>query len=100
MSYTTFVGKEVKWHEITDKVDADNKPIYNEGTDTIKELKFVDGEAVFVLADGKEIKPGNISSILGSTSETQPSVPKRKSISRSKPPDRTDRSIYRWKSGR
>lgn len=100
MSYTTFVGKEVKWHEITDKVDADNKPIYNEGTDTIKELKFVDGEAVFVLADGKEIKPGNISSILGSTSETQPSVPARKSISRSKPADRTDRSIYRWKSGR
>lgn len=75
MSYTTFVGKEVKWHEITDKVDADNKPIYNEGTGTIKELKFVGGEAVFVLADGKEIKPGNISSILGSTSEAQPTVP-------------------------
>ncbi|MER2115768.1 MAG: flagellar hook assembly protein FlgD, partial [Solibacillus isronensis] len=75
MNYSTFVGKEVKWHEITDKVDADNKPIYNEGTGAIKELKFVDGEAVFVLADGKEIKPGNISSILGSTGSTEPTVP-------------------------
>ena len=75
MSYTTFVGKEVKWHEITDKVDADNKPIYNEGTGAIQELKFVNGEAVFVLADGKEIKPGNISSILGGTSTTEPTVP-------------------------
>lgn len=75
MSYTAFVGKEVKWHEITDKVDADNKPIYNEGTGAIQELKFVNGEAVFVLADGKEIKPGNISSILGGTSSTQPAAP-------------------------
>ena len=31
----------------------------------LHELKFVDGEPVFVLADGKEITPGNISSILG-----------------------------------
>ncbi|WP_079525212.1 flagellar hook assembly protein FlgD [Solibacillus isronensis] len=75
MNYSTFVGKEVKWHEITDKVDADNKPIYNEGTGAIQELKFVDGEAVLVLADGKEIKPGNISSILGSMSATEPTVP-------------------------
>ncbi|MBD8035426.1 flagellar hook assembly protein FlgD [Solibacillus sp. A46] len=75
MNYSTFVGKEVKWHELTDKVDADNKPIYSEGTSVIKELKFVDGDAVFVLADGKEIKPGNISSILGSDSSAQPSIP-------------------------
>lgn len=75
MNYSTFVGKDVKWHELTDKVDADNKPIYNEGTGSIKELKFVKGEAVFVLTDGKEIKPGNISSILGSDNSTQPAIP-------------------------
>ncbi|MFJ7667767.1 flagellar hook assembly protein FlgD [Lysinibacillus sp. NPDC097195] len=65
MNYTTFVGKEVKWHEITDEVDKDNKPVVNEGTGVIESLKFVDGEAVFILADGKEINPGNISAILG-----------------------------------
>ncbi|MGE7020368.1 flagellar hook assembly protein FlgD [Solibacillus cecembensis] len=65
MSYSSFIGKEVKWHELTDKLDENKKPIYNEGTGVIKELKFVEGEPVFVLADGKEITPGNISSILG-----------------------------------
>ena len=74
MNYSTFVGKEVKWHELTDKVDADNKPIYNEGTGVIKELKFVEGDAVFVLADGKEITPGNISSILGGNNNSGPST--------------------------
>jgi len=65
MNYTTFVGKEVKWHEITDEVDKDNKPVVNEGTGVIQSLKFVDGDAVFILEDGKEINPGNISAILG-----------------------------------
>jgi len=65
MNYTTFVGKEVKWHEITDELDEDKKPIINEGTGIIESLKFVDGDVVFVLADGKEITPGNISAILG-----------------------------------
>lgn len=73
MNYSTFVGKEVKWHELTDKVDDKGKLIYNEGTGTIQELKFVDGEAVFVLADGKQIAPGNISSILNGSSATQTS---------------------------
>lgn len=70
MSYSSFIGKEIKWHELTDKLDENKKPIYNEGTGVIKELKFVDGEPVFVLADGKEITPGNISSILGGGTST------------------------------
>lgn len=65
MNYTSFVGKEVKWHELTDKLDEKGKPVFNEGTGTIKSVKFVDGNAVFVLADDKEITPGNISAILG-----------------------------------
>ncbi|KOP79047.1 flagellar biosynthesis protein FlgD [Lysinibacillus sp. FJAT-14745] len=69
MSYTTFVGKEVKWHELTDKKDEKGKPVINEGTGTIKSVKFVEGNAVFVLTDGKEITPGNISAILGSSSD-------------------------------
>ncbi|MEB2298113.1 flagellar hook assembly protein FlgD [Lysinibacillus xylanilyticus] len=65
MNYSTFVGKEVKWHEITDELDENKKPIINEGTGIIESLKFVEGDVVFVLADGKEITPGNISAILG-----------------------------------
>lgn len=75
MNYTTFIGKEVKWHELTEELDGEGMPIINEGTGMINELKFVDGEPVFVLEDGKEITPGNISSVLssGSTSAIQDS---------------------------
>lgn len=75
MNYSTFVGKEVKWHELTEEVDENNKPIFNEGTGVIKELKFVDGNAVFILEDGKEITVSNISSILNNNSSEQPTAP-------------------------
>ncbi|MGM9948629.1 MAG: flagellar hook assembly protein FlgD [Lysinibacillus sp.] len=74
MSYTSFVGKEVKWHEVTDKLGKDGKPIVNEGTGTVVEVKFKDGEPLFVLDGGKEIKTGNISSILGAK-EAGPTTP-------------------------
>ena len=76
MSYTSFIGKEVKWHELTEELDENKKPIINEGTGVINELKFSMGEPIFVLADGKELSPGNISSILasGTSQETNPIV--------------------------
>lgn len=69
MSYTNFIGKDIKWHEVTEKLDDKGKNITNEGSGTITELKFKDGEPIFILADGKELTSGNISSILG-TSKT------------------------------
>lgn len=70
MNYSTFVGKEVKWHEITEELDDKGKPIVNNGTGKINELKFVNGEPVFILEGGKEISPGNISSVLNGSSTT------------------------------
>ncbi|QSB08227.1 flagellar hook assembly protein FlgD [Lysinibacillus fusiformis] len=70
MNYATFIGKEVKWHEITEEKDAKGNPVVNEGTGVIESLKFVDGSVVFKLADGKEIAPGNISGILGGSGQT------------------------------
>lgn len=72
MSYTSFVGKDVKWHEVTDKTDEAGKPIVNEGSGTVVEVKFKDGEPIFVLDSGKEITTGNISSILGNKGGTAP----------------------------
>ena len=67
MSYTSFVGKEVKWHELSEKeVDSNGKPLVLEGTGTVTEIKFKDGEAIFILDSGKEITTGNVSSILSS----------------------------------
>ena len=68
MNYTSFIGKEVKWLEMTK--DKEGNSTVNEGTDVINELKFVDGQPVFILEDGKEITPGNISSILNKSSST------------------------------
>ncbi|MFJ5769978.1 flagellar hook assembly protein FlgD [Psychrobacillus sp. NPDC093180] len=64
IEYSSFVGKEVKWHELTDKLDEAGKPIANEGTGQIKAIKFVNGNVEFTLADGKVISPGNISEIV------------------------------------
>ena len=82
MNYTTFVGKEVKWHELSEEKDDKGDYIVNEGTGVIESLKFVNGEAVFVLAEGKEIYPGNISAVLsggesssGSSSSTSTESP-------------------------
>ena len=69
MGYTSFIGKEVKWHEVTSEFDDKGNYIVNEGTGVINELKFKDGEPVFILADGKEITAGNISSILNNSSK-------------------------------
>ncbi|WP_301108967.1 flagellar hook assembly protein FlgD [Sporosarcina sp.] len=76
IQYNSFIGKDVKWHEVTDKKDEEGKPIINEGTGTIQSIKYVDGSVVFTLADGKELSPGNISEVLangtGATGGSQP----------------------------
>lgn len=64
IEYSSFVGKQVKWHELTDKLDENKKPIINEGTGTISSIKFIDGNVQFTLADGKVITPGNISEVI------------------------------------
>lgn len=71
MSYTSFVGKNVKWHELSEKeLDEQGKPKVIEGSGTITELKFKDGSPIFVLDSGKEITSGNISSIVGGSAAT------------------------------
>ncbi|WP_419958204.1 flagellar hook assembly protein FlgD [Psychrobacillus psychrotolerans] len=70
IEFSNFVGKEVKWHELTDKLDADGKPITNEGTGSITGIKFVEGSVEFTLADGKKINPGNISEVLSGSSNS------------------------------
>lgn len=70
IQYNQFVGKNVRWHELTDKKDEAGKPIVNEGTGTIHSAKFVNGSVVFIMADGKELTPGNISEVLAGSGNT------------------------------
>ena len=64
IQYNQFVGKNVRWHELTDEKDEAGKPIVNEGTGIIQSAKFVNGSVVFMMVDGKELTPGNISEVL------------------------------------
>ncbi|MCM3637873.1 flagellar hook assembly protein FlgD [Sporosarcina luteola] len=70
IQYNQFVGKNVRWHEMTDKKDEAGKPIVNEGTGIIQSAKFVNGSVVFTMADGKELTPGNISEVLAGSGNT------------------------------
>lgn len=64
IQYNSFVGKTINWHELTDKIGEDGKPVVNEGTGKIVSAKFIDGNVKFILEDGKELTPGNVSEVL------------------------------------
>ncbi|MEK4093364.1 MULTISPECIES: flagellar hook assembly protein FlgD [unclassified Viridibacillus] len=71
IEFNSFIGKDVKWHEVTDKKGEDGKPIVNEGTGTVVRVKYNGEGVIFVLADGKELTPSNISEVInGSTGST------------------------------
>jgi len=70
IQYNSFVGENIRWHEITEKVDEDGNPIVNEGKGFIQSVKFIDGSVIFTMQDGKELSPGNISEVMSGTSGT------------------------------
>ncbi|WP_083035431.1 flagellar hook assembly protein FlgD [Sporosarcina ureae] len=72
IQYNSFVGKEIRWHEVSDKQGEDNQPIINEGTGIIQSIKYIDGSVIFTMADGKELSPGNISEVMGNGSNSSP----------------------------
>ncbi|WP_342509470.1 flagellar hook assembly protein FlgD [Sporosarcina sp. FSL K6-2383] len=69
IQYTSFVGKNVKWHEL--KLDEQGNPIkgedgkleVEEGTNQIVSIKYENGDVKFILDNDKEITPGNISEV-------------------------------------
>lgn len=70
IQYNSFVGENVRWHEVTEDLDDEGKPVVNEGTGIIQSLKFVDGSVIFTLQDGKELSPGNISEVISGVGGT------------------------------
>lgn len=64
IQYNSFVGKEIKWHQVAEKPDENGKPVITEGTGTIASVKYVDGTVEFTMADGQKLSPGNISEVL------------------------------------
>jgi len=76
IQYNSFAGKEVSWHELKldDKgnpmLDAAGKPIVDEGTNRIVSVKYDNGSVKFIMDDGRELTPGNISEVKSDSSGT------------------------------
>lgn len=64
IQYNSFVGENIRWHEITEEIGEDGKPVINEGTGIIQSVRFVDGSVIFNMQDGKELSPGNVSEVI------------------------------------
>ncbi|MEK4406887.1 flagellar hook assembly protein FlgD [Sporosarcina sp. FSL K6-6792] len=76
IQYNSFAGKEVRWHELKldDKgqsvVGEDGKPIITEGVNRIVSVKYDNGSVKFILDDGKELTPANISEVMSGSGGT------------------------------
>lgn len=76
IQYTSFVGNSIRWHELElDKngnsvLDAAGKPVINEGVNRIESVKYDNGAVVFIMDNGKELTPGNISEVLASSASS------------------------------
>lgn len=70
IQYNSFAGKEVRWHELriddkgTPVLGEDGKPLVDEGTNRIVSVKYDNGTVKFIMDDGKELTPGNISEVM------------------------------------
>jgi flagellar basal-body rod modification protein FlgD len=70
IQYNSFVGKNVRWHEMTGETGEDGKPVVNEGTNLIVSVKYESGSVKFIMDDGKELTPGNISEVMSDSGGT------------------------------
>lgn len=59
IDYSHFVGKEVTWHNVTDEDEA----IVTEGKGIVASVQFVGDSVKFILEDGAELFPANISQV-------------------------------------
>lgn len=64
LNYSSFVGKEVKWHSID---ETGEEPIVTEGTGKIQSIQYKDNKVTFILDDGTKLEPGNISEVMNSS---------------------------------
>jgi flagellar basal-body rod modification protein FlgD len=65
IAFSEFAGKEIKWHKLIESDDPDVQPSIEEGTGIVASIQFKNGSAVFVLEDGTELTPANISEVKG-----------------------------------
>jgi flagellar basal-body rod modification protein FlgD len=68
VSYNQFVGKEITWHKLNELEDGTTEVL--EGTGKVASIQFKDESILFILDDGTELEPGNISEVSESIKES------------------------------
>ncbi|QQZ07944.1 flagellar hook assembly protein FlgD [Heyndrickxia vini] len=63
ITYTQFVGKEITWHKIVEDKNSEDGTKILQGKGIIKGVRFVENSVKFILDDGTELDPANISQV-------------------------------------
>ena len=63
ISYNQFVGKDVTWHKLKESDDQTQPPTIEEGRGKIASIQFKNNSVVFILEDGTNLEPANISEV-------------------------------------
>ncbi|MBN8199594.1 MULTISPECIES: flagellar hook assembly protein FlgD [Bacillaceae] len=63
ISYNQFVGKDVTWHKLKESDDPTQPPTIEEGRGKIASIQFKNNSVVFILEDGTNLEPANISEV-------------------------------------
>lgn len=70
MQYNSFIGKDITWHEASDKKDEKGNAVINTGNGTVSKITFSGDSVKITLEDGKILDPANISEVVGSNANT------------------------------
>lgn len=63
VTYSQFVGKEITWHKIVEDKNSEDGTKVLQGKGTIKGVRFIENSVKFILDDGTELDPANISQV-------------------------------------
>lgn len=63
MTYNNFLGKNVIWHKLTESSEPNQAPSIEEGTGRVVSIQYKNNTAIFILDDGTELEPANISQL-------------------------------------
>ncbi|KIY21534.1 flagellar hook assembly protein FlgD [Mesobacillus subterraneus] len=66
ISYSQFVGKEITWHKVE---TTDGQETVEQGSGRVASVQFKEDVVTFLLEDGTELEPANISQIKDVSSE-------------------------------
>jgi flagellar basal-body rod modification protein FlgD len=69
IAYNSFVGKQITYHKVVESEDPSGNPTITEGNGKVSSIQFNGDSITFILEDGTELEPGNISQVNETTAD-------------------------------